>query len=239
MGRRGGGDMRWLQYVSHEYFHAFNVKRLRPIALGPFDYEHPPKTPSLWISEGLTTYYGNLMVARGGLGTREDVLRSLSQAITAVQTSPGRHVQTLEQASLDIFSTGGSGVGGDRNNTVSYYDKGLIVGLLLDARIQHSTNGRKSLDDLMRLAYSRFSGAHGFTPEQWVATASEVAGTNLTPFFHSTVRTTDELNHSEALDWFGLRFASSGDLAKSLTLEVRPDATSPQAAHLDALTKPY
>jgi predicted metalloprotease with PDZ domain len=235
----GGGDMRWLQYVSHEYFHAFNVKRLRPVVLGPFDYEHPPKTPSLWISEGLTTYYGNLMADRGGLGTRQDVLNSLSKAITAVQTSPGRHVQTLEQASLDIFSTGGSGEGGDRNTNVSYYDKGLIVGLLLDAHIQHATNGRKSLDDLMRVAYARYSGAHGFTPEQWVATASEVAGTDLTAFFHSALRTTDELDYTEALDWFGLRFAPSDDPAKAWNLEVRPDASAEQLAHLDKLTRRY
>ncbi len=233
----GGGDMRWLQYVSHEYFHAFNVKRLRPVQLGPFDYEHPPKTPSLWISEGLTTYYGNLMVSRGGLGTPQDVLNALSKAITSVQTSPGRHVQTLEQASLDIFSTGGSGIGGDRNTTVSYYDKGLIVGLLLDARIQHATNGKKSLDDMMRLAYERYGGAHGFTPDQWVSTASDVAGTNLTSFFHTLLQTTDEMDYAEALDWFGLRFASSTDPAKAWTLEIRPDATPAQTERLNRLTR--
>ena len=235
----GGGDMRWLQYVSHEYFHAFNVKRLRPVQLGPFDYEHPPKTPSLWISEGLTTYYGNLMVSRGGLGTQQDVLNALSKAITSVQNSPGRHVQTLEQASLDIFSTGGSGEGGNPNTNVSYYDKGLIVGLLLDARIQHATNGRKSLDDMMRLAYKRYGGAHGFTPQQWVATASDVAGSDLTTFFHTLLQTTDEMDYSEALDWFGLRFAPSDNPATAWTLEIRPDATPEQTAHLDRLTQPY
>jgi len=235
----GGGDMRWLQYVSHEYFHAFNVKRLRPVQLGPFDYEHPPKTPSLWISEGLTTYYGNLMVSRGGLGTQQDVLNALSKAITSVQNSPGRHVQTLEQASLDIFSTGGSGEGGNPNTNVSYYDKGLIVGLLLDARIQHATNGRKSLDDMMRLAYKRYGGAHGFTPQQWVATASDVAGSDLTTFFHTLLQTTDEMDYSEALDWFGLRFAPSDNPATAWTLEIRPDATPQQTARLDRLTQPY
>ena len=233
----GGGDMRWLQYVSHEYFHAFNVKRLRPVQLGPFDYERPPRTPSLWISEGLTTYYGNLMVSRGGLGTQQDVLNALSKAITSVQNSPGRHVQTLEQASLDIFSTGGSGEGGNPNTNVSYYDKGLIVGLLLDARIQHATNGRKSLDDMMRLAYKRYGGAHGFTPQQWVATASDVAGTDLTTFFHTLLQTTDELDYSEALDWFGLRFAPSDNPATAWTLEIRPDATPQQTARLDRLTR--
>ena len=235
----GGGDIRWLQFVSHEYFHAFNVKRLRPIELGPFDYEHPPSTPSLWISEGVTTYFGNLMVSRGGLGTQQDVLNSLSRAITTLQNSPGRFVQSLERASLDIFSTGGSGVGGDRNRTISYYDKWLIVGFLLDARIQHATGGKKSFDDMMRLAYSRYGGAHGFTPEQWVATASEVAGTDLTDFFRINVGSTAELDYSEALDWFGLRFAPSPDPATAWTLETRPDATAAKTARLRKLTAPY
>jgi predicted metalloprotease with PDZ domain len=231
-----GGDMRWLQYVSHEYFHAFNVKRLRPVELGPFDYEHAPRTSSLWLSEGVTTYYGNLMASRGGLGTEDDVLASLSAAITELQNSPGRLVQTLEQASLDIFSTGGSGVGGDRTKVVSYYVKGFIVGFLLDARIQHLTNGRKSFDDVMRLAYQRYGGARGFTPDQFVATASEVADANLRDWFHTTLQTTDELNYDEALDWFGLRFEPSADAQKAWTLGARPDATVAQRARLDKLT---
>ena len=89
----------------------------------------------------------------------------------------------------------------------------------------------------MRLAYKRYGGAHGFTPQQWVATASEVAGTDLTPFFHKLVRTTDEIDYSEALDWFGLRFAPSGNAASAWTLEIRPDATAQQTAHLNRLTQ--
>ncbi|HXF25147.1 MAG TPA: hypothetical protein VN602_11530, partial [Gemmatimonadaceae bacterium] len=116
---------------------------------------------------------------------------------------------------------------------------GLIVGLLLDARIQHATNGRKSLDDMMRLAYKRYGGAHGFTPQQWVATASDVAGSDLTTFFHTLLQTTDEMDYSEALDWFGLRFAPSDNPATAWTLEIRPDATPEQTAHLDRLTQPY
>lgn len=234
----GGGDMRWLQYVSHEYFHAFNVKRLRPVELGPFDYEHAPRTPTLWISEGVTTYYGNLLACRGGLGTPLDVLNSLSAEITSLQNSPGRLIQTLEQASLGIFATGGSGVGGDRNKVVSYYTKGFIVGFLLDAHIQHATGGRKSFDDLMRLAYQRYAGARGFTPEEWVATASEVAGVDMTDWFHRAIQTTEELSYDEALDWFGLRFAPSVDSTKAWTLELRADATADQRSRWQKLTTP-
>ena len=228
----GAGNLRWLAFVAHEYFHAENVKRLRPIELGPFDYDRPPTTASLWIAEGLTSYYGNLLVSRAGLGTVQDLLASLSGSITSLQTTPGRRVQTLEQASLGIFATGGSGVGGDRNTTVSYYVKGSVVGWLLDVRIQHLTNGARSLDDVMRLAYRRYAGERGYTPDQFVAAASEVAGTDLTGFFDKALRTTDELDYDEALDWFGLRFAPSADADRAWTLEVRPDATPAQQERL-------
>jgi predicted metalloprotease with PDZ domain len=229
--------MRWLKYVSHEYFHAINVKRLRPIELGPFNYEHLPSTPSLWISEGLTTYYGDLAVVRSAVGSVEDFLSGLSGHIRSVQTAPGRLIQTLAQASLTVGeTTASSGVGGNRDTTVSYYDKGPIVGFLLDARIRRLTGGVRSLDDVMRLAYKRYSSARGFTPDEFQAAASEVAGSDLRPFFHSVLDTIEELDYREALDWFGLRFAESDDGSTAWTLQVKPDATAAQAAHLRQLT---
>jgi predicted metalloprotease with PDZ domain len=229
--------LRWLKYVSHEYFHAINVKRLRPIELGPFDYERLPETPSLWIAEGLTTYYGDLAVVRSGVGSLEDFLAGLSGRIRTLQTSPGRLVQTLEQASLSVGRSSNSGIGGDRSRTISYYDKGPIVGLLLDARIRRATDDVRSLDDGMRLAIARYSGATGYTPEQFRAAMSEVAGTDLSAFFRSTVASTDELDYAEMLDWFGLRFAEPGsaDPALAWALEVREDATDEQARHLASL----
>ena len=129
-------NLRWLDFVSHEYFHAFNVKRLRPVELGPFDYEHPPRTGSLWIAEGLTTYCGELIVTRSGLATAGDFLASTSSQINELQNSPGRLVQSLEQSSLDVWTSGTSGVGRDRTTSVSYYVKGPIVGFLLDAKLR-------------------------------------------------------------------------------------------------------
>ncbi len=225
----------WLGFVSHEYFHAFNVKRLRPVELGPFDYEHPPTTSSLWISEGLTSYFGELIVTRSGLGTSADFLAALSGHIRQLQSSPGRLRQTLNESSLDVWSQGNSGVGQDPKTTVSYYVKGPVVGFLLDARIRRATAGRRGLDDVMRLTYERYAGAHGFTPDQFRKTAEEVAGTDLGVFFARALASTEELDYSEAIDWFGLRFASSDDPAAAWTLEVRPDATPAQRAHLSAL----
>ncbi len=229
--------LRWLKYVSHEYFHAINVKRLRPIELGPFDYETLPSTPSLWIAEGLTSYYGDLAVVRSSVGSVDDYLAGLSGYIRTVQTSPGRLVQTLEASSLTSGTTSSSGVGGNRDRTISYYDKGPIAGLVIDAHIRRLTNDRKSLDDVMHLAIARYSGARGYTPEEFLAIASEIAGADLSPLFHKLLATTDEVDYGEALEWFGLKFADPGssDASRAWSLTIRPDATAAQRAHLASL----
>lgn len=227
--------LRWLMFVSHEYFHAFNVKRLRPVELGPFDYEKPPTTVSLWVSEGLTSYYGDLMVVRSGLANTQDLLARLSSQIEQLQNSPGRLLQTLEQSSLNVWTNSTSGVNA-ASNTVSYYIKGNVVGFLLDARIQRATRGKKSLDDVMRLAYKRFSNARGFTADEFRKTAEAIAGVDLREWFKKTLASTEELDYREALDWFGLRFAKAqGQTAQSWKLEIREDATPEQKRHLQKL----
>jgi predicted metalloprotease with PDZ domain len=224
--------LRWLSFVSHEYFHAFNVKRLRPVELGPFNYERPPATGSLWISEGLTTYGANLVLARASLCDAKEFLTLLSAHIKTVQNSPGRLKQSLEQASLDVWTSGNSGVGRDPNNLVSYYDKGPVVGFLLDAKIQRATGGRKSLDDVMRLAYKRYAGARGFTPAQFRRTAEEVAGVDLGAWFRKAISSVEELDYSEALDWFGLRFAEADKPADAWQLAVGESASAEQKKRL-------
>jgi len=231
--------LRWLKFASHEYFHSINVKRLRPIELGPFNYERPPRTPSLWISEGLTSYYGDLAVTRSGIGTPEDFLAGMSANIGQLQGSPGRLVQTLEQSSLGVWENSNSGIGGDAKTTVSYYVKGCVVGFLLDAKIRRLTGGSRSLDDVMRTAYGRYSGKRGFKPGEFQQVASEVARDNLSRFFKRAVSSTEELDYSEMLEWFGLRFVpQEGPRIEpdAWKLEVRPDASEAQRSHFHALT---
>jgi len=201
------GYFDWLELVAHEFFHAWNVKRLRPVELGPFDYEHEVYTRSLWVAEGLSDYYAWLLVRRAGLATRERTLADISRTIATLQTSPGRLVQPLEEASYDAWIKQYRPDENSRNATVSYYTKGSLVGLLLDARIRRLTGGRRSLDDVMRLAYRRYSGERGYTPAEFRATASEVAGVDLDDFFRRSVETAGELDYREMLDWYGLRFA--------------------------------
>jgi predicted metalloprotease with PDZ domain len=220
-------------FLSHEYFHAMNVKRLRPVELGPFDYERPPVTTGLWVAEGLTSYFGDLLAARAGLGSREDYLALTSRHIADLQIrQPGRLVQTLEQASAQMFERLPA------NQRVDYYVKGPAVGLVLDARIRRLTIGRRRMDDVMRLQYQRWSGARGYTAADFSRTLSDAAGVDLSAFLRTLVATTEEIDYAEMLDWFGLRFTPGDDPAKAWILEVRPDATAEQQARLAAFLAP-
>jgi predicted metalloprotease with PDZ domain len=230
----------WLSFVAHEYVHVFNVKRLRPVELGPFDYEAPPRTSSLWLSEGGTTYVANLMLARAGLTTTEEFLGSMSLAIASLQASPGRLLQSLSQSSLEVWTNSNSGVGANAK-TVSYYIKGNVVSFLLDAHLRRVTDGRKSMDDVMRIAYERYGGERGFTADELRAVVEQVAGRGVKAWWAKAIDSPGELEYGEMLAWYGLRFVPStaarkgGGAAGSWALEVRPGATAAQKKRLQAL----
>ncbi|HEV2854679.1 MAG TPA: PDZ domain-containing protein [Thermoanaerobaculia bacterium] len=202
------GYLDWLGLVSHELFHAWNGKRLRPAELGPFDYEREVYTRNLWVVEGITSYYGDLLVHRAGFSTRKQYLKNLSKSIETLQTTPGRLVQPMDEASFDAWIKLYRRDENTSNSGISYYTKGEVVAFLLDARIRRATGGRRSLDDALRLAYGRFSGERGFTDEEFHRVLEEVAGTGLEDWLARAVETTAELDYQEALDWYGLRFAS-------------------------------
>jgi predicted metalloprotease with PDZ domain len=198
----------WLGLASHEFFHVWNGKRLRPIELGPFDYENEVYTKSLWVVEGVTTYYTELGVRRAGLCTDAEFLELLSGLIDRVQTTPGRLLHPLAMTSYDAWIKLYRPDENSVNTTISYYTKGAVVAFLLDAKIQTATAGAQCLDDVMRLAYTRFAGTRGFTPEDFRHTVQEVAGIDLGAWFTSTLEHADELDYAETLAWFGLRFAT-------------------------------
>ena len=199
----------WLQLASHEYFHAWNIKRLRPAELGPFDYENENVTRSLWIAEGFTDYYADLQVERAGLQTRDEYLDDLSNTIELLQTTPGRLVQSAEMASFDAWIKYYRPDENSNNSSISYYTKGTVIAFLLDAKVRKATGGAKSLDDVMRAAYQKYSGPKGYTPEEFRAVAEQVAGINLKSFWQAVVEGTTELDYAEALDTFGLRFKAA------------------------------
>jgi predicted metalloprotease with PDZ domain len=216
----------WLELASHELFHAWNVKRLRPVELGPFDYENENQTRSLWMAEGVTDYLGELLVHRADLSTRDEYLDSLSSKIEELQTTPGREVQSAELASFDAWIRYYRPDENSPNVSISYYTKGAVVAFLLDAKIRTATGGARSLDDVMRAAYPRYSGPRGFTPDEFRRVAEEVAGTSLRAFWAAAIEGTEELDYDEALQTFGLRFrANPGAAGKPwLGITTRNDA---------------
>ena len=164
--------------------------------------------------------------------TTEEFLDAMSSAIASLQKAPGRLLQSLEQSSAEVWTNSNSGVGANAT-TVSYYVKGNVVSFLLDAHLRRLTDGRKSMDDVMRLAMTRYGGERGFTAAELRATIEEVAGRGLKDWFAKTIETPGELDYGEMLGWYGLRFA--GGAGVSWALEVRPDATAAQKQHLRAL----
>lgn len=211
--RTRDGYVRWLGLASHELFHAWNVKRLWPRALGALDYEREVYTRSLWVVEGLTSYYDDLLLRRAGLIDDATYLAELSSRIEAVQTAPGRQVQSLAASSFDAWIEHYRQDENSANTTVSYYSKGAVAGFLLDAEIRRRTGGRRSLDDVVRLAYERHAGGRGYTAEDFRAIAAEVAGGDLDGFFARVVDGTGELDYQPALDYHGLRFAAAAAAA--------------------------
>lgn len=216
----------WLGLVAHEYFHNWNVKRLRPIELGPFDYELENYVKTLWVAEGFTDYYADILVRRAKLSTDVEYLEGLSNQIEAVQTTPGRLVTAVNMASFDTWIKQYRPDENTGNTTIDYYPKGAVIAFLLDAKIRKATNGSKTLDDGMRLALQRYSGEKGFTPEQFYQVMSDTAGVDLTPFFRHAAESTEELDYTEALDYFGLRFrpVESANAGADIGAQTRVDA---------------
>ncbi|MEQ1897332.1 MAG: PDZ domain-containing protein [Vicinamibacterales bacterium] len=196
----------WLQLASHEFFHAWNVKRLRPAELGPFDYERENATRSLWVVEGITDYYGDLAVHRAGLADQKEYLGSLSETVKTLQTTPGRQIQAVEMSSYDAWVRQYRPDENSPNVAISYYTKGYVLAWLLDARIRDVTKGAKSLDDVMRTAYGLYSGTHGYTQQEFQAVAEQVAGASLADFWEQGVSGVAELDYARALAALGLRF---------------------------------
>jgi len=199
--------VRTLHFLAHEYFHHYNVKRIRPIELGPFDYDKGSRTKMLWVSEGLSVYYEYMIVRRAGISTDAELLNAFRGNIVAFESKPGKRYQTLEQASYETWSDGPFGRTGDEvNKTISYYDKGPAVGMLFDFKIRQVTNNKRSLDDVMRFLYKEYyqKQKRGFTEEELRAAFENIAGTPMTDEY-AYVTTTKEIDYPKYFTYAGLK----------------------------------
>ena len=205
---------RFIQLVAHEFFHLWNVKRIRPKALEQFDYEAENYTTSLWFCEGTTSYYDQLIPLRAGIYNRQTYLKHLSKDINKYLNIPGRQVQPLGESSYDAWIKLYRRDAYSDNNQISYYLKGQLVSLLLDLLIRNKHHNQRSLDDVMRIMWERFGQAEiGFSETQLREVIGEVAAENLADFFNCYIETTAELPFNDYLEPFGLYLKATDNKA--------------------------
>ncbi len=197
---------RWLEFVAHEFFHLYNVKRIRPIALGPFDYDRENYTTMLWMSEGFTSYYESLILRRTGLITREDVFDDMRRNIVGYENGTGHRFQSAAASSFDTWLDFYNRSGNAAATTISYYDKGAALGMLLDFRIRHETKNRASLDDVMRAFYRKYYKElrRGFTDAEFRAECERAAGVRLDDFFDDYVASIKDIDYARYVGYAGL-----------------------------------
>jgi predicted metalloprotease with PDZ domain len=200
------GKINIYNFLAHEYFHHYNVKRIRPIELGPFDYDNGSRTKMLWLSEGVSVYYEFLILKRAGLMTSDEFLQTFQKSIKDYEDKPGRQFETPAEASYNTWTEGPMGRTGDSvNKTISVYDKGPALGLLLDLKIRHETKNKKSLDTLMRLLYNKYykKMGRGFTEDEFRNECEKLADTTLTDFF-DYIYTLKTVDYPTYLNYAGL-----------------------------------
>ena len=197
--------VKFLAFVAHEYFHLYNVKCIRPAELWPLDYDHEAITPMLWVSEGLTCYYEFRLLRDAGIATTDEALELLSTYFALYAPHEGQHHQSLRQSSYDIWLNFMNPDDNAHDVRINYYFKGPVIGLLLDIDIRRKTSRQHSLDDVMRLLYSRYYKElrRGFTEEEFWSACAEVAGQPLTDI-RRLVDTTADIDYASYLTDAGL-----------------------------------
>ena len=184
----------FLGLCSHEYFHTWNVKRIKPAAFSPYDLARENYTRLLWAFEGITSYYDDLLLVRAGLISEADYLELLGRSITSLLRTAGRMKQTVTDASFDAWIKYYRQDENSPNAQVSYYLKGSLIALCLDLLIRQRTRGKKSLDDVMRALWERYgSGPVGVPEDGMEKVAAQIAGSSLRAFFDRALRSTEEL----------------------------------------------
>lgn len=207
---------RFLALASHEYFHTWHVKRTKPAAFMPYRLDRRNHTRLLWVFEGITSYYQELMLRRSGVVGINAFLQRLGELLTRVFRTPGRFNQSLAESSFDAWDVLYRPEPYHPNTSISYYTKGAMVALALDLKLRLETKGRTSLDEVVRELWLRY-GARGVgVPEDgFERLAAELSGLDLTAFFDSAVRGTDDPPLKDLLAPFGisleLRAASGPD----------------------------
>ena len=212
--------------VAHEFFHVWNVKRLRPLELGPWDFTRPLATRGLWVAEGFTNYYGHLMTRRAGLWDDKQFLAREARTIRGIESAPGSRLMSAEESSLSapfLDDAPHQQQINLENTSISYYPKGELIGMVMDLLVRGRTKGKASLDDIMRDMYQQFYltkdpnqsyylRGRGYTTDDLERVASQRAGFDLSDYFKRHIRDVEVLPYDEAFAYVGLRLVKTQSL---------------------------
>lgn len=217
----------FLSLAAHEYFHLWLVKRIRPESLGPFNYEKENYTHLLWVMEGFTSYYDELLLLRGKYYSVNEYLGKLASSITNIENTPGNHVQPVAMASLDAWIKFYRPDENSPNTSISYYTKGAVLASLLDLEIMHSTNGSKSLDDVLKTLFSQYQkDKQGISGDEFQQVVEEVAGKNLDDFFQDYVYGTESIDYDKYFGYAGLHLINVNETSSDAYLGLRTRQTN-------------
>ncbi|MFP5078993.1 M61 family metallopeptidase [Pedobacter sp. JCM 36344] len=200
------GYQGFLSLVAHEYHHLWNVKRLRPIALGPFDYDNENYTTNLWVAEGFTSYFENKIMLRAGFSTPLETTQALLNNIATVSNTPGSKVQSAASASYDAWIKSYRPNENSGNTSISYYSKGEVIATLMDLEIANATKGIKSLDNVMHDMYALYYKklGRGYTDAEFKSMVEKISGISFTEFWEKYVNGTDPIEYQKYFAYAGI-----------------------------------
>lgn len=221
----GSEYLNFINLVAHEYFHLWNVKRIRPIELGPFDYDHEVYTSLLWVMEGVTSYYDELILRRAGFYSQETFLNKLMSSINYVEGSIGSRVQPVAHASFDAWIKAYRPTENSANTSMTYYSRGSVLGAVLDAKIISNTQGKKCLDDFMKTLYSVYYVRlnRGFTEAEFKKELSDFMGQDMSDFFARYVDGTEVIPYASIFGELGVKVQETTTTAPSFGASVRDE----------------
>lgn len=221
----------FLGLVSHEYFHTWNVKRIKPQAFAPYQLTRENHTQLLWVFEGFTSYYDDVMLLRSGVVSEPDYLERLGKVISSVRRGPGQQKQSVAESSFDTWTRFYKQDENSPNALVSYYTKGSLVALGLDLLIRHTTHDKRSLDDVMRLLWERYgrdfyTGAgHGVPEDAMPALIREATGADVSEFLDRHAYGKADVPLEELLEYRGITLTRATEsTTPSLGVRLKPVA---------------
>jgi predicted metalloprotease with PDZ domain len=199
------GYHNFLSLVAHEHFHLWNVKRLRPIALGPFDYDNENYTTDLWVAEGFTAYYQNLILRHANLFPADEYLNTVAKVIDMIENQPGAKIQPLAEASFDAWIKLYRPNENTVNTSISYYDKGAVIAMLLDLEIINDSHAKYSLDDVMKYMYDTYYKVkkRGYTDLEFKQGLEKFAGKSLNDFYKNYIYGLTPIDYNKYLGYAG------------------------------------